>query len=64
MESLIVECLRCGCSRKAEASPLRHANPECPRCGYLGWAHLGAVSDRERRPLRSRVLDLFRLRLA
>jgi len=64
MESLVVECLRCGNTRQAESSPLRQANPECPRCGYLGWAPVDALSERERRALRARPLERRRLRLA
>jgi hypothetical protein len=64
MESLVVECLRCGSSREAEASPLRHANTECPRCGYVGWAPAGALSDRERKIMRQRPLERRRLRIA
>ena len=67
MESLVVECLRCGSSREAETqpSPLRQvASPECPRCGYVGWAPVNALSERERRALRERPLERRRLRLA
>jgi len=31
MESLVVECLRCGSHRQSEPTPLRKTNPECPR---------------------------------
>jgi ssDNA-binding Zn-finger/Zn-ribbon topoisomerase 1 len=65
MESLVVECLRCGSSRKTEtASPLRQAIPECPRCGYVGWAPAGALSERDRRIIRQRPLERRRLRIA
>ncbi len=64
MESLVVECLRCGRHRRAEPSPLRKASPECPRCGYVGWAPVGDLSERERRALRDRPLERRRLRLA
>jgi len=43
---------------------LRQANPECPRCGYVGWAPAGALSERERSILRDRPLERRRLRLA
>ena len=64
MESLVVECLRCGSHREASESPLRKANPECPRCGYVGWAPAGDLSERERRVLQSRPLERRRLRIA
>jgi hypothetical protein len=64
MESLVVECLRCGSSSEADASPLRQANPECPKCGYVGWAPVGALSERERRIMRDRPLERRRLRIA
>jgi ssDNA-binding Zn-finger/Zn-ribbon topoisomerase 1 len=64
MESLFVECLRCGNTRESKSTPLRQANPECPRCGYLGWALVSALSERDRRALRERPLERRRLRLA
>ena len=79
MESLVVECLRCGSHREAEPSPLRKANPECPRCGYVGWAPVEDLTERdvqrsnpaahrrrerERRALRLRPLERRRLRIA
>jgi hypothetical protein len=64
MEPLVVECLRCGSSRETKTSPLRRANPECPRCGYVGWAPVGALSERERRIMRDRPLERRRLRIA
>ena len=64
MESLVVECLRCGSHRQAEPSPLRKVNPECHRCGYVGWAPVADLTERERRALRARPLERRRLRLA
>jgi DNA-directed RNA polymerase subunit RPC12/RpoP len=64
MESLVVECLRCGSHRVKEQSPLRKASAECPRCGYVGWAPVGDLSERERRALQQRPLERRRLRLA
>jgi hypothetical protein len=43
---------------------LRQANPECPKCGYVGWAPVGALSERERRIMRDRPLERRRLRIA
>jgi Zn ribbon nucleic-acid-binding protein len=66
MESLVVECLRCGSHRQSEPAPLRQAvpNPECPRCGYVGWAPVGDLTERERRALHARPLERRRLRIA
>jgi hypothetical protein len=63
MESLAVECLRCGTTRQAPASPLRNGPADCPRCGYVGWAPADALSERDRRMLRERPLERRRLRL-
>jgi DNA-directed RNA polymerase subunit RPC12/RpoP len=64
MESLVVECLRCGSQRKLSPDPLREANVDCPRCGYVGWAPVEALSDDERRAMHARPLERRRLRLA
>ena len=32
------------------------ASCECPRCGYLGWARAGELSENTRRLLRERPL--------
>ena len=51
MDSLAVECLRCGTSRIARRSVFRHLEaPECPACGYLGWAHVAEQAEPEQRP--------------
>ena len=66
MESLVVECLRCGSHRQVERTdtPLRNATPECPRCGYVGWAPVGELTERDRWALRARPLERRRLRIA
>jgi len=39
MESLVVECLHCRVTRLARRNVFRRfETPECPHCGYLGWA--------------------------
>jgi ssDNA-binding Zn-finger/Zn-ribbon topoisomerase 1 len=49
MESLVVECLRCGASRVARRNEFKHLEaPECPECGYLGWAQVLELTDAER----------------
>jgi Zn ribbon nucleic-acid-binding protein len=64
MESLVVECLRCGSHRQAQHTPLRKVNPECPRCGYVGWSPVEDLTERERGALRARPLERRRLRIA
>jgi len=64
MEPLVVECLRCGSHRKLASDPLRQANPDCPRCRYVGWAPVNAITEAERRVMRGRPLERRRLRLA
>jgi hypothetical protein len=50
MTSLVVECLRCGTSRIARRDVFKHFEaPECPHCGYLGWAPVLELTDTERR---------------
>jgi hypothetical protein len=62
METL-VECLRCGTTRHASSDgPWREAHLECHRCGYLGWAPVAALSERERRAIRKRPVERRRLR--
>jgi hypothetical protein len=49
MESLVVECLHCGTSRVARRDRFNHFEaPECPRCGYLGWAPVLELTEAER----------------
>lgn len=58
MESLVVECLRCGTSRVARRDVFKHFEaPECPACGYLGWAPVLELAEPERRQPRPRRQD-------
>jgi hypothetical protein len=41
-----------------------HTEVECPRCGYLGWALVQALSEGERRAFRLRPPERRRLRIA
>jgi transposase len=62
MESITVECLRCGENHRLESGPWRQLQSgECPRCGYLGWAPTALLSEVERRALRDRPLERRRL---
>lgn len=48
-----VECLRCGTPRAAGERRAHRLDPgECPRCGYLGWAHSAELSETARRRIR------------
>jgi hypothetical protein len=63
VDSLVVECLRCGTSRVARRDVFKHLEtPECQHCGYLGWAPvLGLAGDPKRRSPRGRKLSELRL---
>jgi hypothetical protein len=62
MESLVIECLHCGTSRVARRDRFKHLEaPECPECGYLGWAPLLRLTESERRAPRLRRGDEGRL---
>jgi hypothetical protein len=56
---MLVECLRCGTIRETARD-----GSECPRCRYVGWAPVEALTERERRALRDRPLERRRLRVA
>jgi hypothetical protein len=64
MEAVAVECLSCGTSRLARRTVWqRFEAPECPRCGYLGWAPVVELSEVERRRLRERPVAERRIRV-
>jgi ribosomal protein S27AE len=57
MERLLVECLNCGDERTLAYPEGRVvASGECGRCGYLGWAPAGQLSEDARRLLREHPL--------
>ena len=60
MDTLTIECLSCGETRKVGQSN-SHVRGECPRCGYLGWAESESLTETLRRRLRERPLELRRL---
>jgi hypothetical protein len=63
MESLVVECLACRASRVASRDVFkRFAEPECPRCGYLGWAPALELTEADRDELRRHPLHERALR--
>ena len=63
MNTLAVECLNCGSTRIARQNIFRRFDaPECPHCGYLGWAPLPDMTESERKVLRDNPLDLRTLR--
>ncbi|HUZ15520.1 MAG TPA: hypothetical protein VMU72_05000 [Gaiellaceae bacterium] len=62
MDSLVVECLRCGTSRVARRDVFKHLeSPECQNCGYLGWAPLLEVAGDDKHRPRPRKLSELRL---
>jgi NAD-dependent SIR2 family protein deacetylase len=55
MEPLVVECLHCHTTRVAQRDRFKHfESPECPECGYLGWAPVLEVTEAEGRAPRER----------
>jgi hypothetical protein len=62
MESLVVECLQCGTSRVARRDRFEHLeDPECAKCGYLGWAPVLELAEAKHRAPRERAADERRL---
>ena len=56
MDPLVVECLQCGTNRVAHRDRFKHfESPECPECGYLGWAPVLEVKEADRRAQRERL---------
>jgi hypothetical protein len=53
----MVECLNCGKRRETPEQ-------ECPRCSYVGWAHVAELDESLRRRLRERLLTDRRIRVA
>ena len=57
-----VECLSCGCVRRARKdSAERIVADACRRCGYLGWAPSSDLNETARRALRERPVARRRL---
>jgi hypothetical protein len=62
VDTFVVECLRCGCTRLVARTVFRRLDtPECPRCGYLGWAPMLELTETQRGGLRERPVEQRRL---
>jgi len=60
-----VECLKCGSEHELIRVPGGHLQQgECPRCGYLGWAPVGDMTEALRAVVRTRVFHVADARLA
>ena len=59
-EKHAVECLHCGTFRTVTRERTQRLDPgECGRCGYLGWAYEGELSEASRRAMQDpRTSDL------
>ena len=58
MESLTVECLRCGHERPFTPGPRRREESgSCPRCQYVGWAFSSDLSEQARKLVRDLPLE-------
>jgi Zn ribbon nucleic-acid-binding protein len=65
VERITVECLQCGHSRAFAPGRRRDEKAgDCPRCGYVGWAHSTELSERMRKLFRDLPVERrLRLRL-
>jgi len=62
MDTLMVECLRCGDVRQITARHGEHVQAgECKRCDYVGWASVADLTEKLRRMLRDRPPERRRL---
>jgi hypothetical protein len=62
METLTIECLRCGATRQVPAREHAHLDAgECERCEYVGWALVADLTEKLRRVLRERPPERRRL---
>ena len=57
MESVTIECLRCGQTRSFARSHRSREAGECRRCGYVGWAFSEELSESSRQLLRDVPLE-------
>jgi hypothetical protein len=62
METVWVECLRCGDVRQVYTRAGEHVHAgECQRCEYVGWALVADLTERLRQLLRERPPERRRL---
>ena len=62
METLSVECLRCGQVRQISERPGVNVDAgECDVCEYVGWAFAADLTEKIRRVLRERPPERRRL---
>jgi ssDNA-binding Zn-finger/Zn-ribbon topoisomerase 1 len=62
VDPVAVECLQCGTTRVAQRDRFNHFEaPECPECGYLGWAPVLEVKKTAHRVSREKARDQRRL---
>ena len=62
MDTLMIECLRCGDVRQVPAREGSHVDAgECERCDYVGWALVADLTEKLRRVLRDRPPERRRL---
>jgi ribosomal protein S27AE len=62
MDTLMVECLRCGDVRQVAARQGEHLRAgQCGRCDYVGWASVADLTEKLRRILRERPPERRRL---
>jgi PAS domain-containing protein len=47
-EERIIECLRCGATRRNRIHGMSCFASSCPHCGYVGWAFTGDLSQTDR----------------
>jgi hypothetical protein len=62
MDTLMIECLRCGDVRQVPArEDARVDAGACKRCEYVGWASVAELTETLRRMIRERPVERRRL---
>ena len=62
MDTLMIECLRCGDVRQVPTPDGAKVDAgECHRCDYVGWALVADLTEKLRRVLRDRPPERRRL---
>ena len=58
MDTLMIECLRCGDVRQVPTPDGAKVDAgECHRCDYVGWAPVADLTEVARRMIRDRPLE-------